>query len=280
MAAEKVALITAGGSGMGAGAARRLAADGFRVAILSSSGKGEALASELGGLGVTGSNKSNDDLKRLVDGAVAKWGRIDVLVNSAGHGPRAPIVEISDEQWHTGLDTYLLNVIRPTRLVTPIMQAQKAGAIINISTAWAFEPSAMFPTSAVFRAGLAAFTKIFTDTYAADNIRMNNVLPGWITGDRGASRQRADAPLWQGRGDRRDDLLPGLRRRGLHHRTKHPRRWRTDAVGLTVIARRSAAPVWGGSCSGRSRADTRRDWQAGRCRACSPVRGRNSRRRC
>src|SRR5207248_1047795 len=105
MATEKVALVTAGGSGMGAGAARRLAADGFRVAILSSSGKGEALATELGGIGVTGSNKSNDDLKRLVDGALAKWGHIDVLVNSAGHGPRAPITEITDEQWHTGLDT-------------------------------------------------------------------------------------------------------------------------------------------------------------------------------
>jgi NAD(P)-dependent dehydrogenase (short-subunit alcohol dehydrogenase family) len=195
MAAEKVALVTAGGSGMGAGAARRLAADGFRVAILSSSGKGEALANELGGLGVTGSNKSNDDLKRLVDGAYAKWGRIDVLVNSAGHGPRAPIVEISDEQWHTGLDTYLLNVIRPTRLVTPIMQAQKRGAIINISTAWAFEPSAMFPTSAVFRAGLAAFTKIFTDTYAADNIRMNNVLPGWIDSLPATDARRESVPM-------------------------------------------------------------------------------------
>jgi NAD(P)-dependent dehydrogenase (short-subunit alcohol dehydrogenase family) len=195
MAAEKVALVTAGGSGMGAGAARRLAADGFRVAILSSSGKGEALANELGGLGVTGSNRSNDDLKRLVDGAYAKWGRIDVLVNSAGHGPRAPIVEISDEQWHTGLDTYLLNVIRPTRLVTPIMQAQKRGAIINISTAWAFEPSAMFPTSAVFRAGLAAFTKIFTDTYAADNIRMNNVLPGWIDSLPATDARRESVPM-------------------------------------------------------------------------------------
>ena len=71
-------------------------------------------------------------------------------------------------------------MIRPTRLVAPIMVAQKAGAIVNISTAWAFEPSAMFPTSAVFRAGLAAYTKIFADTYAADNVRMNNVLPGWI----------------------------------------------------------------------------------------------------
>ncbi|MDD1534315.1 MULTISPECIES: SDR family oxidoreductase [unclassified Bradyrhizobium] len=195
MAAEKVALVTAGGSGMGAGAARRLAADGFHVAILSSSGKGEALAAELGGFGVTGSNKENDDLKRLVDGAMAKWGRIDVLVNSAGHGPRAPITEITDEQWHAGLDTYLLNVIRPTRLVTPLMQAQKGGAIINISTAWAFEPSAMFPTSAVFRAGLAAFTKIFTDTHAADNIRMNNVLPGWIDSLPQQEARRDSVPL-------------------------------------------------------------------------------------
>ncbi len=195
MAAGKVALVTAGGSGMGAGAARRLAADGFRVAILSSSGKGEALANELGGLGITGSNKSNDDLKRLVDAAMTAWGRIDVLVNSAGHGPRAPIVEITDEQWHTGLDTYLLNVIRPTRLVTPVMQAQKQGAIINISTAWAFEPSAMFPTSAVFRAGLAAFTKIFTDTYAADNIRMNNVLPGWIDSLPATEERRQSVPM-------------------------------------------------------------------------------------
>src|SRR6476469_8148849 len=132
MAAEKVALVTAGGSGMGAGAARRLAADGFRVAILSSSGRVEALAAELGGLGVTGSNKSNDDLKRLVDGAMAKWGRIDVLVNSAGHGPRAPITENTDEQWHTGIDTYFMNVVRSVRLVAPVMQAQGGGAIVNV----------------------------------------------------------------------------------------------------------------------------------------------------
>lgn len=97
MTIQKVAIITAGGSGMGAASARRLAQDGFAVAILSSSGKGEALAKELGGIGVTGSNQSNDDLQKLVDQTLEKWGRIDVLVNSAGHGPRAPILEITDE---------------------------------------------------------------------------------------------------------------------------------------------------------------------------------------
>ncbi|ACM36535.1 MULTISPECIES: SDR family oxidoreductase [Rhizobium/Agrobacterium group] len=192
MSAEKVAVVTAGGSGMGAECARRLAADGYKVAILSSSGKGEALATELGGIGVTGSNQSNEDLAGLIDTTMETWGRIDVLVNSAGHGPRAQIIEITDEQWHMGMDVYLMNVVRPVRLVTPIMQAQKSGAIINISTAWAFEPSSMFPTSAVFRAGLAAYTKIFADTYAADNIRMNNVLPGWID-SLPATEQRRDA---------------------------------------------------------------------------------------
>lgn len=195
MATEKVALVTAGGSGMGAAAARRLAADGFHVAVLSSSGKGEALAAELGGLGFTGSNRSNEDLKRAVDGVMARWGRIDALVNSAGHGPRAGVLELTDEQWHTGLDVYLMNVIRPTRLVAPLMQAQRSGAIVNISTAWAFEPSAMFPTSAVFRAGLAAFTKLFTDSYAADNVRMNNVLPGWIDSLPATDARRDSVPM-------------------------------------------------------------------------------------
>ncbi|MDE2334494.1 MAG: SDR family oxidoreductase [Rhodospirillales bacterium] len=191
----KVAIITAGGSGMGAAAARRLAADGFNIAILSSSGKGEALAQELGGYGVTGSNQSSDDLKRLVDGTMARWGRIDALVNSAGHGPRAPILDITDEQWLAGMEVYFLNVVRATRLVAPIMRAQMGGAIVNISTAWVGEPSAMFPTSAVFRSGLAAYTKIFTDAFAASNVRMNNVLPGWIDSLPATEQRRQTVPL-------------------------------------------------------------------------------------
>ncbi len=180
MSDQKVAIITAGGSGMGADSARKLAEDGFKVAILSSSGKGEALAEELGGFGVTGSNQSVEDLERLVNGTMDKWGRVDALVNSAGHGPRAPVLELTDEDWHTGMDVYFMNAVRPTRLVTPIMQKQKSGTIINISTFAAFEPDPVFPTSGVFRAGLAAFSKLYSDKYAAENIRMNNVLPGFI----------------------------------------------------------------------------------------------------
>ncbi|OZI30625.1 3-oxoacyl-ACP reductase [Bordetella genomosp. 10] len=195
MSMEKVALVTAGGSGMGAAAARRLAADGYRVAILSSSGKGEALAAELNGIGVTGSNQSNEDLARLVDQAMARWGRIDVLVNSAGHGPKGPVLDLTDEDWHKGLDTYFLNVVRPTRLVTPVMRGQKSGVIVNISSAWVVEPSELFPTSAAFRAALASFTKLFADSEAKHNIRMNNVLPGWIDSLPATEARRASVPL-------------------------------------------------------------------------------------
>ena len=180
MNTNKVVILTAAGTGIGADAAKQLASDGFNISILSSSGKGEALAKELGGIGVTGSNQSNDDLKKIVDETTNKWGRIDVLVNSAGHGPRGPILELTDEDWHKGMDTYFMNVVRSTRLVTPIMQQQKSGVIINISTFATFEPDPVFPTSGVFRAGLASFTKLFADKYASDNIRMNNILPGFI----------------------------------------------------------------------------------------------------
>ena len=194
-AQKKVAIVTAGGSGMGAAAARKLADDGFRVAILSSSGKGEALAAELGGIGVTGSNQSNDDVKRLVDRVVDEWGRVDVLVNSAGHGPRAPILDITDEDWHRGMDVYLLSAVRPARLVAPLMVKQGGGTIINISTFAAFEPDPVFPTSGVFRAGLAAFTKLFADKYAAHNVRMNNVLPGFIDSLPEKAEFRARIPM-------------------------------------------------------------------------------------
>ena len=178
---KQVALVVGGGSGIGADAARNLAADGWDVGVMSSSGKGEALGQELGGLGFTGSNLEPADLAAFVEAAMARFGRIDALVNCAGHGPKGPIMEISDEDWHLGLDYYLLNVIRAVRLVTPIMLDQPGGgSIVNVSTFAVFEPDPDFPTSAVFRAGLASYAKLFADKHAAQGIRMNNVLPGFI----------------------------------------------------------------------------------------------------
>ena len=195
MTGLKVAMIIGGGSGMGAAAVRKLAKSGFEVAVMSSSGKGEALGRELGGLGFTGSNLSPDDLKRFTDATMQRFGRIDALVNGAGHGPKGDVLDMSDADWHQGMEVYLLNVVRATRLVTPIMQAQKSGAIVNISTYATFEPEAAFPTSGVFRAGLAAFTKLFCDKYAAEGLRMNNVLPGFIDSLPEKQDRRARIPM-------------------------------------------------------------------------------------
>lgn len=188
-------MVVGGGSGMGAASARRLAAEGWSVAVMSSSGKGEALGVELGGLGFTGSNQSQEDLARFVGAVMTKWGRIDALVNGAGHGPKGKLLDISDDDWRKGFDVYFLNVARATRLVAPVMAAQGGGAVVNISTAWVGEPSALFPTSAVARAGLAAYTKLFADEYAAQNVRMNNVLPGWIDSLPQVEERRESVPM-------------------------------------------------------------------------------------
>ena len=180
MSDKPVALIVGGGSGIGADAARTLSEQGYDVAVMSASGKGEALGNELGGLGFTGSNLNVADLEKFVALSMDRFNRIDGVVNCTGHGPKGPVMEISDEDWHLGMDYYMLNVVRMTRLVLPIMQKQQAGSIVNISTFAAFEPDADFPTSAIFRAALAGYTKLFTNQYAAHGIRMNNVLPGFI----------------------------------------------------------------------------------------------------
>lgn len=175
-----VAMIVGGGSGIGADSARKMSEMGYDVAVFSSSGKGEALGKELGGLGFTGSNLVVADLEAFVAATMERFGRIDAMINCAGHGPKGPIMEISDEDWHLGMDYYFLNIVRITRLVLPIMQNQGKGSIVNISTFAVFEPDPDFPTSAVFRASLASYTKLFSTKYAAESIRMNNILPGFI----------------------------------------------------------------------------------------------------
>jgi len=177
---KKIAAFIAAGTGMGADAAKHLHSKGYDIAIMSSSGKGETLAKDLGGLGFTGSNLLSKDIKKFIDKVYTEYGKIDILINSAGHGPKGDILEISDKDWFKGMEVYFLNVVRVSRIITPIMQKQKNGSIINISTFAIFEPDASFPTSGVFRSGLAAFTKIYSDKYAKDNIRMNNILPGFI----------------------------------------------------------------------------------------------------
>lgn len=177
---NKVAIVTAAGKGMGAAIARELSSAGYKLALMSPSGGAEDLAKTLGGLGLSGSVTENADLEKLISMTTERYGRIDAVVNHTGHPPKGPLLEISDDDWHKGLDMLLLNVLRMARLVTPIMLAQGGGAIVNISTYAVFEPEATFPVSGSLRAALASFVKIYSDQYAAQGIRMNNLLPGFI----------------------------------------------------------------------------------------------------
>jgi len=177
---EKVAVVTAAGSGMGAACARELVQRGYRVALMSPSGRARDLAEELGGVGLAGSVTDVGDLGSLVDEALDRYGRIDGVVNSTGHPPSGEILDLTDDEWHEALDLVLLNVVRIARLVTPAMVRQGGGSIANISTYSAFEPSPEFPLSSSLRAALAGFTKLYSDRYAAEGIRMNNILPGYI----------------------------------------------------------------------------------------------------
>ncbi len=180
MAETRVAIITAGGRGIGAGCARALAVRGYEVVLMSSGGSAEALAEELGGTGVNGSVADAGDLEQLVETAMEKHGRIDAVINNSGFPPKGQLLEIPDQDWLAGLDMVLLNVIRMARLTTPIMIDQKQGAFVNISTFAALEPSLVYPVSSTFRAGVAAFAKLFADEYGPHGIRMNNILPGFI----------------------------------------------------------------------------------------------------
>ena len=117
------------------------------------------------------------------------------MVNSAGHGPKGEVLKLNDEEWMRGLEVYFLNVVRAVRIFTPIMKKQRWGSIINISTYATFEPDKNFPTSGVFRAGLSSFTKIYSDQYAKFNIRINNILPGFIDSLKTKEEFRKKIPL-------------------------------------------------------------------------------------
>jgi NAD(P)-dependent dehydrogenase (short-subunit alcohol dehydrogenase family) len=180
MTVEKVALITAAGKGMGAAIAKELAASGYRVALMSPSGSAAKLGEELGGFGIAGSVTEEADIDRLVRETLAKYGRIDAVVNNTGHPPKGDLLSIDDAQWHAALDLIVLNVARVLRRVTPVFQAQGGGAVVNISSFAADAPEQAMPVSSTLRAALSAYTRLYADRYAAENIRINSVLPGFI----------------------------------------------------------------------------------------------------
>ena len=176
---EKVCVIIGAGKGMGAATARLMHNKGYKLALMSPSESCEILAQELSGIAVRGRAENADDTQALFDDTMTAYGRIDSLLIHVGGPPKGDLLDISDEDWVKANEMILMPVIRMSKLVTPVMQKQGGGSIVNITTFSAFEPSLTFPTSSVYRVGVSSFTKLYSDRFGADNIRMNCLLPGF-----------------------------------------------------------------------------------------------------
>lgn len=175
----KTCIITGAGRGIGAAVAREMHRRGHALVLMSPSENCEALAAELGGVARRGVAQSEDDLRALVDLAMATYGRIDAVLNHTGHPPKGDLLQIPDADWDLAHDMIVKSVLRMARLVTPVMEAQGGGSIVNITTYAALEPSLWFPASCTYRAAVSSFTKLYADRYGPQNIRMNCLAPGF-----------------------------------------------------------------------------------------------------
>ena len=164
---------------MGAACARTLSKENYKLVLMSRTENVLELASDLNAVGMVGDVTNQNDLSKVVDLALDSYGQIDSIVNNTGHPPKGDLLKITDSEWKEAFDLLLLNVVRISRLVVPIMK-KNGGTIVNISSYSAKDPNLSFPTSSTIRAGLSAFVKLFADQYAKDGIRMNNILPGFF----------------------------------------------------------------------------------------------------
>jgi NAD(P)-dependent dehydrogenase (short-subunit alcohol dehydrogenase family) len=231
MSDAAVAIVTAGAGAIGGACARELAARGYRLVLMSASGSAVALADELGGIGLVGDVGKAADIARVVETALAQLGRIDAVVNNTGHTRSQAsgellwnrvhqghyfnptddddfMLSIVDDDWHAAFDLLFLNVVHLARLVTPAMRRQGGGAIVNISSYVAREPSAALPVGSSIRMALNGFTKLYADRYAREGIRMNTVLPGHVENWPGADRTKPLIPM--GRSARPEEVAKAV----------------------------------------------------------------------
>ena len=176
---DKTCLIIGGGRGMGAAIARDMHGRGYRLALMSPSESCEQLAAELGQVAVRGKAENAADTQAAFDLAMQSYGRIDALLIHVGGPPKGDLLDIEESDWERAHDMVLKPVIRLSKLVTPVMQQQGGGSIVNVTTFSALEPSLTFPTSSVYRVAVSSYSKLYSDRYGPDNIRMNCLLPGF-----------------------------------------------------------------------------------------------------
>lgn len=187
---DRVAVITGASYGLGEAMAQRLVKEGARVVICA---RGEEqlnrTAQALGpnALAIQADVSKVTDITQLFDSTVKQFGKLDILVNNAGWYHLSQGLDLSDKEWQDNLDINLFSVIRCSRLAVPLMQKQKWGRIVNISSIFGKQPNAGLIDYNSTKAAVISLTKTLADELAKENILVNAVCPG-----------PTRTPLWDG----------------------------------------------------------------------------------
>jgi 2-deoxy-D-gluconate 3-dehydrogenase len=185
----RVALVTGGNGGIGLGMAQGLAGAGANVMLAArNAAKGEAAAAGLRDLGadadfVTVDVTDEASVGGMIAATLARFGRVDVLVNNAGANLRRPPQDYSLEQWHSLIDTNLTSAFLCSKAVHPVMQRAGGGKIINVGSMFSLFGGAHAVVYGATKGGIVQLTKGLAVAWAADGIQVNAVLPGWIDTD-------------------------------------------------------------------------------------------------
>lgn len=184
---DKIAIVTGGSEGLGKAAAHKLAEEGARVAICARRKDVlENAAAEIKAktgrevLAVPTDVTRPDDIKRLVDTVVTRWGGVDIVLNNAGISAAAGLLDVDDETWQFDIDLKLMAAVRICRLVVPIMKQRGGGRIINVTNLGGKSPAAKGLPTSVTRAAGINLTKSMSKEYAADRILVNTICIGLV----------------------------------------------------------------------------------------------------
>ena len=185
----KVAVVTGGNGGIGLGMARGLARSGAQIVVAARNAeKSAAAVTELKALGADASAIAVDVTdKSSVDSLFAqvreRCGRLDILISNAGMNIRKPVQELALAEWHQVLDTNLTSAYLCCAAAYPLMKSAKAGKIINIGSMLSIFGAGFAPAYGASKGGIVQLTKSLAAGWAADNIQVNAILPGWINTD-------------------------------------------------------------------------------------------------
>jgi 2-dehydro-3-deoxy-D-gluconate 5-dehydrogenase len=179
----RVAVVTGGNGGIGLGMARGLVAAGARITVAArDEAKSRAALGELGpeSCFIRLDVADEGSCCAMVEATIDRFGRLDILVNNAGRSIRKPAESYSAAEWHSVLDTNLTGAFMCAQAAHPAMKQGGGGKIINIGSMFAIFGAAYAVPYAASKGGLVQLTKSLAAAWAADNIQVNAVLPGWI----------------------------------------------------------------------------------------------------